>query len=332
MKRRYFKRTGVLAVALICSLSCHPAWAGSDGELDKSLKLLQQQLTDLQVQIRAIQDHLGVEPVEHAAPAEGPIADKVALPPGDAAQPWQNRGNQESLVQALTALEKQLEADPNNGELLEWLSRGYYVLTDGHMRKAEAERDVMLASYTKGFEYAMRGMRAVSVKFAECLDLQDPVEDCVNYLTEGTKGHIYWYAVNVGKFAALDSFPTLLFYKAQIFALMQRLLMLDELFYHGAAHRYFGAFYAKAPAWAGGNMDKAQHHFDKALEIAPNYFSTSVLMAEMYTPKREDPELFRKLLEFVINTDSNVLPGLEPEQSFEQWKATNLLEEIDDIF
>ena len=68
------------------------------------------------------------------------------------------------------------------------------------------------------------------------------------------------------------------------------------------------------------------------MEIAPNYFSTSVLMADMYTRKTEDPEHFKRLLDFVINADKNILPGLAPEQAFEQIKATNLLEEIDDIF
>ena len=232
----------------------------------------------------------------------------------------------------MTALEKRIADNPSDGVALEWLSRGYYLLTDGHMRQEEAEREDMLASYKKGFDYAMDGMKSISPKFKECLDLQDPVEDCVDHLPMEAAGPIYWYAVNLGKYAALDSFPTLLFYKAQIFFLMQRLLTLDEFYYFGAAHRYFGAYYSKAPAWAGGDMGKSKYHFEKALEIAPNYFSTSVLQADMYTRKTEDPDHFRRLLEFVINTDKDILPGLGPEQRFEQIKAENLLEEIDDIF
>ena len=55
-------------------------------------------------------------------------------------------------------------------------------------------------------------------------------------------------------------------------------------------------------------------------------------MADMYTRKTEDPDHFKRLLEFVINTDKDILTGLSPEQGFEQIKAVNLLEEIDDIF
>ncbi len=333
MKRRYFRRACVLTLALVMALPATQAFAGSDEDLAKNLKLLQQQLTDLQVQIRAIQDHLGVEPVQHTEiAAEAEPADKIPMPPGAAAEPWAKRDNKDSLIEALTELEKQIADNPSDGVALEWLSRGYYLLTDGHMRQEDAEREDMLASYKKGFDYAMDGMKAISPKFKECLDLQDPVEDCVGYLPMEAAGPIYWYAVNLGKYAALDSFPTLLFYKAQIFSLMQRLLMLDEFYYYGAAHRYFGAYYSKAPAWAGGDMTKSKYHFEKALEIAPNYFSTSVLQADMYTRKTEDPDHFRRLLEFVINTDKNILPGLAPEQRFEQIKAENLLEEIDEIF
>ncbi len=333
MKRRYIRRACVGILALVIALPSAQAFASSDEDLSKSLKLLQQQLTDLQVQIRAIQDHLGVEPVQHTdTVAEEEPENKIPMPPGAAAEPWKKRENKDSLVEALTELEKLVADDPDNGVALGWLSRGYYLLTDGHMRQEEAEREDMLASYKKGFEYAMDGMKAISPKFKECLDLQDPVEDCVGYLPMEAAAPIYWYAVNLGKYAALDSFPTLLFYKAQIFSLMQRLLMLDEFYYYGAAHRYFGAYYSKAPAWAGGDMTKSKYHFEKALEIAPNYFSTSVLQADMYTRKTEDPDHFRRLLEFVINADKDILPGLGPEQRFEQIKAENLLEEIDDIF
>jgi hypothetical protein len=327
----------VMTIAVAIGMPASQAFADSDEDLGKNLKLLQQQLTDLQVQIRAIQDHLGVEPVQHAADpaAEAEPEDKTPMPPGDAATGWSKRDNKESLKKSLVELEKLVAAEPADGIAYEWLSRGYYLLTDGHMRQEEDyddKRDDMLATYKKGFDYAMDGMKAISPKFNECLELQDPVEDCVSHLPIEAAGHIYWYAVNLGKYAALDSFPTLLFYKAQIFALMQRLLALDEYYFHGAAHRYFGAYYSKAPAWAGGDMNKSKLHFEKALEIAPNYFSTSVLMADMYTRKTEDPEHFKRLLDFVINADKNILPGLAPEQAFEQIKATNLLEEIDDIF
>ena len=88
MKRRYIRRACVGILALVIALPSGQALASSDEDLGKSLKLLQQQLTDLQVQIRAIQDHLGVEPVQHA---EVPTADaepenKVAVPPGEAAE------------------------------------------------------------------------------------------------------------------------------------------------------------------------------------------------------------------------------------------------------
>ena len=87
MKRRNMRRVIVMTIAVAIGTPASHAFADSDEDLGKSLKLLQQQLTDLQVQIRAIQDHLGVESVQHAEDpaAEAEPADKTPMPPGDAA-------------------------------------------------------------------------------------------------------------------------------------------------------------------------------------------------------------------------------------------------------
>ncbi|MEE8408419.1 MAG: TRAP transporter TatT component family protein, partial [Myxococcota bacterium] len=91
-------------------------------------------------------------------------------------------------------------------------------------------------------------------------------------------------------------------------------------------------FYAKAPSFAGGDLDKSKQHFERAIELEPNYLGTKVLYAEYYAPKREDKELFTRLLNEVAGGDVTVLPGLEPEQTFEQKKAERLLSEVDEIF
>ena len=46
---------------------------------------------------------------------------------------------------------------------------------------------------------------------------------------------------------------------------MQQVLKLDEKFFHGAPHRYFGVYEAKVP---GGSIEKSGKSFDKAIEIA----------------------------------------------------------------
>jgi hypothetical protein len=55
-------------------------------------------------------------------------------------------------------------------------------------------------------------------------------------------------------------------------------------------------------------------------------------MAELYTTKVEDEELFQELLNFVIDNDPNALPAVAPENKLDQEVAKQLLEEMEDIF
>lgn len=123
-----------------------------------------------------------------------------------------------------------------------------------------------------------------------------------------------------------------LFYKDRIFAVMEHVLNLDETFFYGAPHRYFGAFYAKAPAFAGGDMAKAKEHFDKSLAIDERYLGTKVLYAEYYATKADDKEMFTTLLNDVISADPAIIPEVQPENVVEQEKAKALLAAADDMF
>jgi hypothetical protein len=114
--------------------------------------------------------------------------------------------------------------------------------------------------------------------------------------------------------------------------MMAQCIELDETYFHGGPHRWFGSYYAKLPSIAGRDLEKSGEHFEKALEIAPNYFGTRILRSEYYATNSQDKELFRSDLEFVLNTPSDVIPELVPEQEVEKKKATEMLEEIDDRF
>ena len=320
-----------LCLLITSLLSPTLAWASEDAIL-KQLKLVQQQLTDLQVQVRQLQDHLGVTRAQHAELEEAPAeVDDPYAPPGPAAPFWAKRGEQAELQKALDVWTAAIDKDPEDVETLGWLARGHYLMTYGHHGK-ENDRDVMLKGYKAAADYAMQGIRAASSEFVACLDTGDPVDDCVKHVPKEAHMSLYWYAVAISRYAATDSFPTLLFYKNQVFSVMQRCLELDENFFFGAAHRYFGAFYAKAPDWAGGDLNKSKEHFDKAIEMAPNYFGTRILMAELYATKAEDEDMFQELLQFVIDNDPNSLPAVAPENKLDQEVAKQLLEDMEDIF
>jgi len=143
---------------------------------------------------------------------------------------------------------------------------------------------------------------------------------------------LYWRASNLGRWAVLESFATLLSYKDEIREVMDFCLDQNPLYFYQGPDRYFGVFYAKAPGFAGGDMKKSAAHFNVAIDAHPNYYGTRILMAEEWAIKEDNRPLFEELVNYVLNGDPNAIPELVPESTCEQRKAAKLMAEIDDTF
>lgn len=261
-------------------------------------------------------------PEAAATPTEGdPAAEGDAM--------WENRGDQAQLEAALAAWESALASNPNDVELLVKLARGSYLLSDGYFRD---DKDAYLATFEKGVDFAERALTASSPEFEKRVRSGETVIEAIDAVDAVGVPALYWYSSNLGKWAKAKGFTTLLGNKDTIKAIMERCLALDETYFYGGPHRYFGAYYAVAPSFAGGDLNKSKEHFEQSLEAAPDAVSTKVLMAENYAVKSQNKELFVKLLEEVLAVDDNLIPELEPETKIEKEKARELLAEIDDKF
>ena len=173
---------------------------------------------------------------------------------------------------------------------------------------------------------------ALSDEFTEKMKSGWRIEEAVTVLDKRAVPALYWRSSALGKWATADGFATLLSYKDEVKAIMQRCLELDQEYYFYGPDRYFGVFYGRAPAMSGGDLGKSKHHFEISLDKFPNYFATRVLMADDYAVKAQDKVLYRELLEYVIEGDPESLPEAAPENRCEQKKAKLLLEEIEERF
>jgi len=244
---------------------------------------------------------------------------------------WAERGDEQKLRGAITAWETALAAAPEDGDLLVKIARGYYLLADGYMR-GDAKKADYEATFTKGVDYAERALTALSPAFKARVTAGERVEDALAAVDQKAVPALYWYASNLGKWAKAKGFTTTLGNKDRIKAVMERCLALDPTYFYGGPDRYFGAFYAVAPSFAGGDLGKSEAHFLKSLEMAPNYLATKVLMAENLATKKQDKELFKRLLDEVLAAADDAIPELVPEIKIEKQKATELLAQIEEKF
>ncbi len=264
-----------------------------------------------------------------AAVAAGETPDAL-LATADAA--WAKRGEKASLEGAITALEKASALKPEDASILARLSRAYFFYADAHQRKLGTSSAEYLGAFEKGTSYGERALAESNPAFKAAVTSGKTVEESIKLVGVEGLDAMYWYAANLGKWSKAKGFATTLGNKDRIKAVMSRALELDESFFNGAPHRYFGAFYSVAPSFAGGDVNKSKEHFEKSLSISPNYAGTKVLMAETYAVKTDDQKLFEKLLDEVIALDDSVIPGYEPETRNEKEKAKELKAKSKEMF
>ena len=268
----------------------------------------------------------GAAQVDDAARAQ--VAELLAK--ADAA--WANRGDMAQAKAAVDALKAATDIDPSNAQALADLSHAIYFYADCHLRFDESNPDLYKDTHAEGTNAAERSLSALSPSFAEKMAAGELIEDAVGVLNRSAVPALYWRSSNLGRWATLESFATLLSHKDEIRAIMEFCLDADPTYWYQGPDRYFGVFYAKSPGFAGGDMKKSAAHFNRSIDAQPNYFGTRVLMAEEWAIKEDNRALFEELLNYVLNTDPNVIPELVPENTCDQRKAKKLMAEIDDTF
>jgi hypothetical protein len=242
---------------------------------------------------------------------------------------WAKRTDPAAIRAALVEWEKAAALAPKDMDLLVRITRGYYFLADGYLRASEKE---YLEVMDKAVKWGEKAMIAASPEFEAKMRDGGKIPDAVKLVPKQGVPAMYWYASALGKWAKMKGFAVLLGQKDNVKATMDRCLELDANFFYGGPHRYFGAFYAVAPAFAGGDLEKSKVHFNKSLEIAPAYVGTKVLWAAELSTKQQDEETFEVLLNEVLAAPDDAIPELTPEIIVEKGKAKELLAQQGDLF
>ncbi|MBZ0116152.1 MAG: hypothetical protein IT378_15755 [Sandaracinaceae bacterium] len=263
-----------------------------------------------------------------AATAEGQSRRQELIAQGD--QAWQGRDDAEQIRAAIRAWEQAVELDGTDHETWVKISRGYYFLADGHLRFSDEA--AMGETYQSGIRAAERALVAISPEFGQRMQAGERVEQAVGVLEANAVPALYWRATNLGKWAQREGFATVLSFKDEIRAVMTRCLEADRYYFFAGPDRYFGAFFAIAPSYAGGDLDRSRQHFEESIRRFPDYFGTHVLFAENYAVKSQNRQLFTEQLQLVINGDPETLADAAPENRVEQRKARDLLARADELF
>jgi hypothetical protein len=271
------------------------------------------------------------KPVTAAAAATAPTevdATKALQEKADAL--WAKRDDKQSLTEAIAAYEQLAEKAPS-ADLFARLSRAHYLLADGFFA-LEGNTEARDNGYQKGLDWATKSLKAAAPAFAEAMAAGKKHPEAIQLAGKEAVPGMYWYATNLGKWAASKGFATRLRYKDDAKSTMDRVKALDAGFFYSAPLRYFGSFEALTVGIAGGSLVKSEEFFTQAVAAAPNYLGSKVLWADYLCTKKQDKATFVKLLNEVISADAKADPEVAPENLIEQVKAKKLLADVDEKF
>ena len=238
----------------------------------------------------------------------------------------------EAMAANLKMMEGLIKADPGNDHLSLLAAQGFGGYAFSFIEGEDQERAREL--YRRGRDYGFAVLQK-NEKFRAALkgSLEQFREALAGFGKKDVPA-LFWTGYNWGQWLNLskDS-PHAIMEMPKIEVMMNRVLELDEGYYFGGPHLFFGAYYAGKPKMFGGDPERAKRHFEKALELSGGKFlMIPTLYAKTYAVQIQDQELFEKLLKEVLEKPGDLLPSQRLANEVAKAHARRLLKQKADFF
>lgn len=247
---------------------------------------------------------------------------------------WPQRDDPQVLTTLIADLETLVAQTPPtdaiHGRHLARLSHAYFL--QARAQRLLHDRKSMQDSLARGVLTGERALIALYPAMDDSTATPDPISAHLPLVETGGMEALTWYVSNLGAYAASRGMTSLMFYRDRVTAILERMLMVDADFLYSTPHRYWAILLARAPAFAGGNLEQARIHFEHAMQAAPGYFANACDYAQFYALPKGDRKLFERLLTDVVQGDSASLQDVAPEMRLEQQRAKSLLERVETLF
>jgi hypothetical protein len=167
--------------------------------------------------------------------------------------------------------------------------------------------------YLRAKEYGLRVLRQDDA-FAEAdTGSLDQYINAINNLDEDYIDALFWTGFAWAGWINLSiDDPRAMIDLTKVQVLMQRVLDLNDTYFHGSTHLFFGSIWGVKPRMLGGDPEKAKEHFERNLQITEgNFLLTYVYYAMFYAAKVLDEDLFYSFVVKIEETPAEALPGFQ---------------------
>jgi len=232
----------------------------------------------------------------------------------------------------LKLLEGMLIEDPGNTRLHLFAAEGFYGYTFGFVEMQDSHRAQHL--YRRCYEHARVALQQSGLTLDPETSTPEEFEAAVGKAGQKALPAMFWTASCLANWVNLNrNSPAGIAELASAATLMQRVMVLDDSFYHGGPHLFFGVYYGGRSPLFGGDFQLSEEHFRRAAEINDHkLLLVDVLQAEYLDRQRLDRDAFHKHLTSVIEAPDDLAPDMALMNAVAKQRATQLLESEDDWF
>ncbi|RMG64307.1 MAG: hypothetical protein D6715_09915 [Calditrichaeota bacterium] len=237
-----------------------------------------------------------------------------------------------AIASNLKLLEGFLDADPKNPRLLGLLTQGFASYSLAFLEDVAPERASAL--YLRARDYGFRWLQTTPAFKDGIPDQQQAFEARLKRVRKKDLPALFWTAFAWGGWVNLNrDLPRAVFELNLVKAMMQRVLELDEGFFFGSAHLFFGSILGSIPRMLGGDPEKAREHFERALQLSQGKFLVAyVYSARYYAATTLNETLFDQYLNKVLEAPVDILPGYQLMTVVAKEKARRLMARKSELF
>ncbi len=232
----------------------------------------------------------------------------------------------------LKLMEGMLLEDPDNIDLLLYAAQGFYGYSYGFIETEDTDRASDL--YRRCYGYARRTFSLRGFDVDPETASSDALQNALASAGKNDVPAIFWSASCLGKWVDMnrDNIAGIAGL-SNVATLMQRVIELDETYYHGAAHMFFGVYYGGRAPMLGGDFALAEQHFRRAAEINNDkLLLVDLLQAEYLDRQQLNQEAFHQRLLGILEAPDDLYPQMALINAISKDKAALLLEYEGDWF
>jgi hypothetical protein len=239
---------------------------------------------------------------------------------------------EQALASDIKLIEGMIKGDPENKHLLLLASQALSGYTLGFVEDQSPERAKSL--YLRARDYGIKILRK-DKKFVEGENSSlDDFKSAVNSISREKLDALFWSAFAWAGWINLSlNDPRAFMDLPKVEIMMQRVLDLDETYFHGAVYLFFGSIWGIKPVMIGGNPEIAKEYFEKNITITQGKFLlTYIYYIKYYAVRTLNEELFGELIDHIIKTPADIFPEFQLLNKIAKKKAEYLVNKREEFF